>query len=187
MQILFPSEPSQKSTVEFCLAQNIQLYYYNFVKTASSSPSSAKDALNILENLTTPASLLFDPKHTSRKRRSPSPSHRTFPPSPTGHNLTLSVPSTISIQNLDNNSTAADMDRKHPSSFQQLEKLGEGTYATVSVDYLIGCRCFWSGQLAIRTIHFCTLAGASVLSNSLVHFTDLYRSSKGETARPESW
>ena len=24
------------------------------------------------------------------------------------------------------------MDKRHPSSFQQLEKLGEGTYATVS-------------------------------------------------------
>lgn len=25
------------------------------------------------------------------------------------------------------------MDKKHPNSFQQLEKLGEGTYATVSI------------------------------------------------------
>lgn len=28
------------------------------------------------------------------------------------------------------------MDKRHPSSFQQLEKLGEGTYATVSFPHL---------------------------------------------------
>lgn len=31
----------------------------------------------------------------------------------------------------------ANMDRRHPSSFQQLEKLGEGTYATVRCTILI--------------------------------------------------
>jgi hypothetical protein len=98
----------------------------------TASLHGAKDALSILENLCTPASLLFDPKYTSRPRRSPSPQSRTFPPSPTGLKLAYSVPSTISLQNLDNDTTTADMDRKHPSSFQQLEKLGEGTYATVS-------------------------------------------------------
>jgi serine/threonine protein kinase len=41
------------------------------------------------------------------------------------------VPSTISLQNLDPGGSTRDMDKKHPSSFQQLEKLGEGTYATV--------------------------------------------------------
>lgn len=28
------------------------------------------------------------------------------------------------------------MDKRHPSSFQQLEKLGEGTYATVRLSQL---------------------------------------------------
>ena len=32
---------------------------------------------------------------------------------------------------------SVDMDRRHPSSFQQLEKLGEGTYATVCLANLV--------------------------------------------------
>jgi negative regulator of PHO system len=91
----------------------------------------SKDALAIINQTITPASLLFDPKNTSRERPSPRPPFRTFPPSPTAHRVPVSVPSTISVQNLDKEGPPAAMDKRHPSSFQQLEKLGEGTYATV--------------------------------------------------------
>ncbi|PMD34378.1 Pkinase-domain-containing protein [Hyaloscypha variabilis F] len=91
----------------------------------------SKDALAILEKTITPSSLLFDPKYTSRERPSPRPPFRTFPPSPKAERLPVSIPSTISVQNLDKEEPVAAMDKRHPSSFQQLEKLGEGTYATV--------------------------------------------------------
>ncbi|TVY46444.1 Negative regulator of the PHO system, partial [Lachnellula cervina] len=89
------------------------------------------DAFTILNNLCTPASLLFDPRFTSRQRPSPQPPFRTFPPSPTAQRLPPSLPSTISVQNLAAEEPFTKMDKRHPSSFQQLEKLGEGTYATV--------------------------------------------------------
>jgi hypothetical protein len=91
----------------------------------------SKDAFDILNNICTPASLLFDPRFTSRQRPSPLPPFRTFPPSPPAQRIPYSLPSTISVQNLDTEEPAAEMDKRHPSSFQQLEKLGEGTYATV--------------------------------------------------------
>jgi hypothetical protein len=91
----------------------------------------SKDAFDILNNICTPASLLFDPRFTSRQRPSALPPFRTFPPSPTAQRIPYSLPSTISVQNLDTEEPAAEMDKRHPSSFQQLEKLGEGTYATV--------------------------------------------------------
>jgi len=96
--------------------------------TASLKP---KDTLAILNQLCTPSSLLFDPRYTTRLPPSPLPPFRTFPPSPTAQRLPFSVPSTISIQNLNTEEEPAEMDKRHPSSFQQLEKLGEGTYATV--------------------------------------------------------
>lgn len=98
----------------------------------TASLHSSKDALDILKTICTPASVLFDPKFTSRQRPSPSPPFRTFPPSPALARAFFSVPSTISIRNLDNTEPPVEMDKRHPSSFQQLEKLGEGTYATVS-------------------------------------------------------
>jgi hypothetical protein len=91
----------------------------------------SKDALAILNQTITPATLLFDPKYTSRERPSPRPPFRTFPPSPSAQRVPVSVPSTISLQTLDKEEAPATMDKRHPSSFQQLEKLGEGTYATV--------------------------------------------------------
>ncbi|KAI6709558.1 negative regulator of the PHO system [Marssonina coronariae] len=105
-----------------------QLTSYISFTTASLAP---KDTLAILNQLCTPASLLFDPRFTSRLPPSPSPPFRTFPPSPVAQRLPISVPSTISIQNLSAEEPPAEMDKRHPSSFQQLEKLGEGTYATV--------------------------------------------------------
>jgi hypothetical protein len=102
---------------------------YTLFTTASSHGS--KDALSILDKTVTPASILFDPRFTSRQRPAPTPPFRTFPPSPTATRLPHSLPSTISVQNLDTEDHTAIMDKRHPSSFQQLEKLGEGTYATV--------------------------------------------------------
>jgi negative regulator of the PHO system len=126
----------------------------------------SKDALAILNQTITPASLLFDPKYTSRERPSPRPPFRTFPPSPSAQRDPVSVPSTISLQTLDKEEPPATMDKRHPSSFQQLEKLGEGTYATVcawdhnsmaalgfvracsyieAFLFLLSCfRCYWS-------------------------------------------
>jgi hypothetical protein len=104
--------------------------------TASSYGSN--DALHILDKVCTPASVLFDSSFTSRQRSSPALPFRTFPPSPTAIRLPHSLPSTISVQNLDPEENTADMDKRHPSSFQQLEKLGEGTYATVCAGNAFG-------------------------------------------------
>jgi len=100
-----------------------------FFTTASSHGSRA--ALSILENTCTPATILFDPKYTTQQKPEPNLPVRTFPPSPTALRLPYALPSTISIQNLDTEPPSGEMDKRHPSSFQQLEKLGEGTYATV--------------------------------------------------------
>ncbi|KAF9735217.1 hypothetical protein PMIN06_008977 [Paraphaeosphaeria minitans] len=86
--------------------------------------------LHIANELTTASAILFDPQHTSR----PPPRKLNLT-----HADTLSVAnrtdSSISVRNLGGGQTAPfapTMDnRRHPSSFQQLEKLGEGTYATV--------------------------------------------------------
>jgi hypothetical protein len=102
---------------------------FSFI-TASDGSSDA--ALDILSKLTTPASILFDQRYTSRSRPSVVPAYRSFPPSPPSERPPPpNVPSTISLQSLDADHSTADMDKRHPSSFQQLEKLGEGTYATV--------------------------------------------------------
>lgn len=112
-----------------CAARSIPQPPSTFFTTASLGP---KDTLAILNQLCTPSSLLFDPRYTSRLPPSPLPPFRTFPPSPTAQRLPFSVPSTISLQNLNTEEEPAEMDKRNPSSFQQLEKLGEGTYATVS-------------------------------------------------------
>ncbi|XTI84914.1 Pkinase-domain-containing protein, partial [Cenococcum geophilum] len=83
--------------------------------------------LAIANQLTTASAILWDPKYTCR----PPPGKLR----PT-HVRTLSLDdrtdSSISVRNLGGGRhIPAIMDRKHPSSFQQLEKLGEGTYATV--------------------------------------------------------
>ncbi|KAF1959018.1 Pkinase-domain-containing protein [Byssothecium circinans] len=86
--------------------------------------------------LTTASDILWDPQYTSK------PPPGKLKPTHAG---TLSVAnrtdSSISVRNLDGGHPARvaaptpatpTMDnRRHPSSFQQLEKLGEGTYATV--------------------------------------------------------
>ncbi|KAH0147194.1 Pkinase-domain-containing protein, partial [Aureobasidium melanogenum] len=45
--------------------------------------------------------------------------------------------STISVRSLGGGQRIPPMDKRHPSSFQQLEKLGEGTYATVRLLQLV--------------------------------------------------
>jgi pyruvate/2-oxoacid:ferredoxin oxidoreductase alpha subunit len=109
--------------------------------TASHGSNDAAPALKILDHLCTPSSILFDPEITSRQKPSAAPPFRTFPPSPTNDRRPPPhVPSTISLQNLDIEATTAEMDKRHPSSFQQLEKLGEGTYATVRPEMF----CCWT-------------------------------------------
>ena len=100
---------------------------YSFA-TATSRP---QEVLSILSQIVTPGSVLFDPRYTSRARPSPVPPFRTYPPSPPASRNPPVVPSAISLQDLDTQPQPVEMDRRHPSSFQQLEKLGEGTYATV--------------------------------------------------------
>ncbi|KAI9677965.1 MAG: negative regulator of the PHO system [Bathelium mastoideum] len=95
----------------------------------SAAPSpGASSPLSIAEQLTTASAILWDPRYTARR-----------PPPPTlkpTHVGTLSLndrsDSTISVRDLGAGQQIVEMDNKrHPSSFQQLEKLGEGTYATV--------------------------------------------------------
>jgi negative regulator of PHO system len=101
---------------------------------APAAPISADDAgstLRIASQLTTASAILWDPAHTSR----PPPVSELK----ATHAGTLAVPnrtdSSISVRNLGEGQiipVVPVMDnRRHPSSFQQLEKLGEGTYATV--------------------------------------------------------
>jgi len=65
---------------------------------------------------TTVGSVLFDNRYTS-----------IVQPAPTAHYLIFPVP-----QRSHTPPTRTMDGKRHPSSFQQLEKLGEGTYATVS-------------------------------------------------------
>lgn len=117
----------------------------------TASDGSIDTALVILSQITTPSSILFDPRYTTRQRPTAFPPHtRAFPPFPTTDRRSPpQVPSTISIQNLDIEDNTSTMDKRHPSSFQQLEKLGEGTYATVciarsgsNIRYSSAVRCF---------------------------------------------
>ncbi|KAF2000271.1 Pkinase-domain-containing protein [Amniculicola lignicola CBS 123094] len=111
----------------------------NRLSTATTAPAGSTSALarpatppaqqlRIARQLTTAGAILWDPKYTSR------PPPGKLGPTNAG---TLSVDrtdSSISIRNLGGGQTipASAMDnRRNPSSFQQLEKLGEGTYATV--------------------------------------------------------
>lgn len=96
-------------------------------RPAVSRASTAEDKLEVLSTLTTARDTLWDPKFTRRE----APDIRLQPT----HVGTLSVgdrtDSNISVRSLGGGSKVSPMDKRHPSSFQQLEKLGEGTYATV--------------------------------------------------------
>jgi len=91
------------------------------------TPSRTVSSLSIASQLTTASAILWDSRYTSRP-----PPTRLHPT----HVGTLSLEgrsdSTISVRSLGGGQRIPPMDKRHPSSFQQLEKLGEGTYATVS-------------------------------------------------------
>ena len=123
---------------------------------------TSSSSLSIASQLTTSREILWDPKYT---RQEPLEIHLH----PT-HVGTLAVgslagqrtDSNISVRSLGGGRRIEAMDKRHPSSFQQLEKLGEGTYATV---------CLLDESISTSTI-----------------FQDLTlstrRSSKAATARP---
>lgn len=100
------------------------------VNTNTAVPTSTSP-LTIASQLTTSREILWDPKFT---RQEPLEIHLH----PT-HVGTLAVgslagqrtDSNISVRSLGGGRRIEAMDKRHPSSFQQLEKLGEGTYATV--------------------------------------------------------
>ncbi|RYN52980.1 Negative regulator of the PHO system [Alternaria tenuissima] len=103
-----------------------------FAMPATPTPDKSRppSPLRIASQLTTASAILWDPKFTSR---APPGSLKPV------HAGTLVAPqrtdSSISVRNLGDGHTVPivpTMDnRRHPSYFQQLEKLGEGTYATV--------------------------------------------------------
>jgi hypothetical protein len=95
-------------------------------KTAQPAPAeSPSSTLRIARQLTTASTILWDPHFTSRPQLKATLAGA----------LATRTDSSISVRNLGEGhatSAAPAMDnRRHPSSFQQLEKLGEGTYATV--------------------------------------------------------
>lgn len=126
-----PPPPSAASSKNFDCEAALSCYTVTTIPDFTTASHGSKDALAILDSLSTPSTILFDPRFTSRRRHSPKIPFSTFPPSPTARRQLHSLPSTISLQNLDTAEPDATMDKRHPSSFQQLEKLGEGTYATV--------------------------------------------------------
>lgn len=80
------------------------------------TPESSAGSGNNLIRTCTAGGVLFDPKFTDTRQPSPRP-----------HYLVYTDPTSSRVP-----PPASNMDAKrHPSSFQQLEKLGEGTYATV--------------------------------------------------------
>lgn len=78
----------------------------NPVATRAARPGAPRTSADVVRRIVSPGSVLF--------------AHQPPPP--------------ITVQRLQEFTPRpnASMDRRHPSSFQQLEKLGEGTYATVS-------------------------------------------------------
>jgi hypothetical protein len=95
--------------------------------TNSISAASVATTFSAAEKLITPQAVLWDPKFTSKE-----PPEIVIRPTHVG---TLSIEartdSNISVTSLGGGNRVEIMDKRHPSSFQQLEKLGEGTYATV--------------------------------------------------------
>ncbi|PVH97814.1 Pkinase-domain-containing protein [Periconia macrospinosa] len=96
------------------------------------SGKARQQALRIANQLTSAADILWDPEFTSRP-----PPGKLKPTHAGTLSLADRTDSSISVRNLGGGqsvptpATPAMDNRKHPSSFQQLEKLGEGTYATV--------------------------------------------------------
>ncbi|KAF2815886.1 Pkinase-domain-containing protein [Mytilinidion resinicola] len=92
----------------------------------SNTTTAPPSPLAIANQLTTASAILWDPKYTSR------PPPGTLRPTHVGTlSLSARTDSSISLTTLGGAQQITMDNRKHPSSFQQLEKLGEGTYATV--------------------------------------------------------
>ncbi|KAK3399243.1 kinase-like domain-containing protein [Sordaria brevicollis] len=86
------------------------------------APGGGGDIPNPLRKTITIGSTLFNRAYTTQRQPSPHP-HYLIQQSSISSTQAQSGPSTAVREAMDG--------RKHPSSFQQLEKLGEGTYATV--------------------------------------------------------
>jgi hypothetical protein len=122
---------------------------------STASLHGSPDTRALLDTFCTPASLLWDPRYTSQQRPSFTPPLRTWSSPAVRRRPRLIV--TVD-DDVDTDESIDEMDKRHPSSFQQLEKLGEGTYATV---------CFP-----------CVVPRPAANQS---------RSSKDGTARPASW
>ena len=147
--------PSSSSTPSPSLSPSPALRCPKFSTCYSTAllPASV-DTRAFLDSVCTPSSLLWDPRYTSKQ-------HPSFtPPLRTSSSPAVRRTPVIVQDDLDTEDNIDEMDKRHPSSFQQLEKLGEGTYATV------------------RPRYFCSFHS---------RITDGGRSSKGGTARPASW
>ena len=92
---------------------------------SATSLHGSVDTQAFIDSICTPASLLWDHRHTSQQR----PSFR--PPLRTSSSPAVQRTRVIIWDDLETEDNIEEMDKRHPSSFQQLEKLGEGTYATV--------------------------------------------------------
>ena len=99
--------------------------------------SSDEPLETILRKTTTVGSTLFNLKYTSQRQPSPLPHFRVYPAAE------AALPSIITPAAVPSRRAAMD-GKRHASSFQQLEKLGEGTYATVSAqDGLCNLTCWF--------------------------------------------
>ncbi|KAF2859641.1 Pkinase-domain-containing protein [Piedraia hortae CBS 480.64] len=113
--------------------------------TPSNAGQADRGSLEELDIHPDPREVLWDPKYTNKE-----PPPIVLKPTQVD---TLSTTdrndSNVSVTSLGGGKTVGRMDRRHPSSFQQLEKLGEGTYATVFKG-----RNSHTGQLvALKEIH----------------------------------
>jgi negative regulator of PHO system len=97
---------------------------YSTCYSTAPLPASVDSRL-FLDTVCSPSSLLWDSRYTSKQRPSFTPPLRTSS-SPAVRRTPVIIRDDLETEvNID------EMDKRHPSSFQQLEKLGEGTYATV--------------------------------------------------------
>lgn len=128
-----PPHPSSSSFTPHCRRCPADL------TTAQPSPhrrapgsTSSTPPLAVASQLTSASAILWDPKFTNR------PPPIGLQPTYVGKlGLEDRTDSSISLRSLGGGQRflqpQAQMDKRHPNSFQQLEKLGEGTYATVCV------------------------------------------------------
>ncbi|KAK1827231.1 kinase-like domain-containing protein [Podospora conica] len=80
-----------------------------------------------IRETTTAGDILFDQRYTTVPKLPPHPRFIIYPSRPDPDPAAAHRRSTVPVPH-----TTSNMDgKRHPSSFQQLEKLGEGTYATV--------------------------------------------------------